>query len=75
MLAIDAVVVGTVGLRQQESELGMLGLTAMGTAPWAIETGSLVEGIHPGCMQARIAEAGGKVYSDCYILVSIISDL
>jgi len=34
--------------------------------------GSLVEGIHLGCMQEWIAEAVGKVYTDCYILVVLV---
>jgi len=33
MLATDVAVVGTVGVRQQGSELGMPELTAMGTTP------------------------------------------
>jgi len=33
MSATDVAVVGTVGVRQQESELGVLELTAMGTTP------------------------------------------
>jgi len=47
-------------------------LTAMGPTPGATEMRSFVQDMHPGCMQEEITEAGGKVYSDCYILVALV---